>query len=319
MPDVTGLTPPPAPQPGPAPIARTPDLQAVGQGLANVLQTANAGLPTDVSIQLRGQPYFHGFSGADAGAFGKIQSSTEQTGYEVFSQDTTVNTFEKLWHYLGEKFFRPIASTADQGIVENIRKAQKEFFDNHGTELKQMDDSANSAMGKMAELGRFLDGQPTSQGQFSGHLPDNDITGIMKKKTTLGNDLSSQINGALAAATDPDDQAKLKSMKNDLDSWMKDRDNRVKGEWPQASSLQGAIDTMNTEISRQRSSLLKAGDANFALANKQRPYLMTPTGTSAGETNLMTPDVAQYMASLRNSLLQGRTQFTSLLTAWSRR
>src|SRR5215469_17147959 len=124
MPDTNGLTPPPVPQPGPAPIARTPDLQSVGQGLANVLQTANASLPPDVSVQLRGQPNFQGFSGADAGAFGKIQSRIEQTGYEVFGQDTTVDNFKKLLSYLGEKFFHPIASTADQGIVENIRKAQ---------------------------------------------------------------------------------------------------------------------------------------------------------------------------------------------------
>ena len=315
MPDIDGLTPPPVPQPRPAPIPRAPDLQSVSQGIAGVLQTENASLGRDVSLLLRGQPNFHGFSGADPGGLGAIQSRTEQTGFEAFGD----NTLKKIANYLDEKFFHFFASSADQATVDKVRNLQKQFFENHGRDLQAMDDAANSVMAKMGELGRFLNGQPTSRGQFSGHLPDNDITGIMQKKSALGTGLAPQVDDALAAAKDPDDRAKLQGMKDDLQSWLKDRDDRVKKEWPQVSSLQGCVDTMNTEISRQRAGLLKAADDNFALRNKQRPYLVSPTDTSPGESNLMTPALAQYIASMRNSLLQGRTQFNVLLSAWATR
>lgn len=289
MPTDDGLPPPPPPAPKAPSIPRGPDLEPglVNGQLKEIVggeDTAVGRLALAATRQTSGKPAFQPFS-SNPGKDGlRPVTSTLEKAADIDSP-------EAAWaRFMGTAVFNPFTSAADQYQVAKIRDLQEKFYQGHGDTLNYLDRQLNAAKRQMRELSQWLANQ---------HIPDNNIRGLMQKKAAAGNQAMSDIDDALASATDPEDRAKLQAMKNDLENWTQDRDARLKPEWKEETELENRIDKLNREIYYGQSEALQNAGTSGG------PRTDTGGGKVISSTHQQ-PQALEHVGSLRDFLLGER-------------
>lgn len=298
MPDGFALPPPTTPSiltGGPS-IPRGPDLEKdyVKQYVGYGLQNANNNLGSYASAattQTSGTPTFKPFSASSVDGLTPLQSKLDK----AVSGD--IPPEDALARFLGTAITHPFSSGVDEYQTGKIKQLQEKFYADHDYDLKQLSKDLGDAKTAMRNLASWLAKQ---------HIPDNGIRDLMLQKAKTGNQAMSDLDDALASATDPDDRAKLQAMKNDFDSWMKDRDARLKPEWQEETDLENRIDHLNREIYYgQSDGLMKAGMSNG-------PTTDTGGGKVVGSTHQQ-PQSLAHVQSLRDFLLGERLKIVKTM------
>ena len=293
-----GLLPPPLPVPKPPSIPRGPDLEPgfVTDQLSWSVDSENShigSLATAGTTQTSGNPTFKSFTSNPGADVLRPVDSKLENAVDASSPEAA------LARFLGSSVLSPFTSAVDQYQVSKIRDAQQKFYQDHGQTLKNLSQDLSDARRAMKDLASWVSQQ---------HLPDNGIRDIMQQKAATGNQAMSDLNDALASATDPDDRAKLQAMKSDFDKWTADRDARLKPEWKEETDLENRIDKIDQVVAfGQPDTLMSAAMSNG-------PTIETGGGNVISSTHQQ-PQALSYVQGLRDFLLGDRYQMIKTVRA----
>jgi hypothetical protein len=190
----------------------------------------------------------------------------------------------------------PIASITDQYQVAKIRELQKTFLEANNESLLKLGDYLGKAKRAMRELAEQMGANPLNP------MPLRDL---LAKKRRLGDASLRDIDAALEHASDSAEAARLRAMRDDLTSWMAERDARTEAEQGEVGALIGRIQGLETQMMRQRGILEQA-------AASEGPRNLTNDGRVV-ETSHHRPDAAMHAASLQDMLLGSKAGIDSML------
>jgi len=298
-PDSDGLTPPPVPTRRPTTAQRAPDLmpgtvkdsladtldrsQQVNQKWANALKT---------SARQGGEPKFRSFDDRAPDPLKHVESLLD---HAIGSDPSTTGFLKGMGSFLTTAIGHPIASLTDEYQVAKIKEMQDKFLKDHDWVLQALSEDLGQAKVNMRALANRLE-----QTYFDPSALDR----IMKQKSEAGDRVGYAIDDALKASNDPEERKKLQALKDDLDNWKKERDERIGKEKPDVDLLRDRLGKTNEAVFKQARSMMEA-------ANSPGPTTMT--GRNPGEqvshvieSTHTRPDAVLHVASLHSFLLRSR-------------
>ena len=188
----------------------------------------------------------------------------------------------------------PISALTDQYQVSKMRDLQAQFLKKNDFWLRRLSEGLGEAKANMRALANLMDATSFDRGKLDQ---------IMKRKKACGDGVRNQIDDALANAKTPEERAKLKAMKDDMDKWSAERDQRMKAEQPAIDAMNKKTDQFNAQLASQRGPMRAAADSDG-------PH--NETGVDANghpviyATDHIMPGAVQYSAGIRNTLLRAR-------------
>ncbi len=300
MTDNDGLSGGPVLPPRPAPAPRHDDLSidTVRDSLANTASNHSDAVQPwakalATSAKQGGPPSFRTFDPSGPNPLKPVESMFEKA---IGSDPTTGGFLKGMGNYLLTAVGQPVTGFTDEYQVAKIRELQKKFLEDHDYTLRQLSEDLGRAKVNMRLLANMLD--DTSFG--TGKLDQ-----IMKEKKEVGDHERLRIQDALDNTKDPEARKKLQAMKDDMDKWTVDRDQRLKAEQPAVDTLHGKMDKLNDQVLKQRDSMRAAADSSG-------PSNLTGSDGKGGpnrvlESSHVQPDAAMHAATLHNFLLRSRS------------
>jgi hypothetical protein len=198
----------------------------------------------------------------------------------------------------------PIAAITDDYQVGKIKELQAKFLRENGPTLLALDEALRNAKARMRELSELLNTTPVDW-VMPGHL--------LAEKSTVGNLTLSNIERALERTKDPQERARLESLRDEMTQWMAQRDARVEAERPEVDELRERLSELEQTIAELRSVMHQA-------ATSAGPR--TDTGGQPGgpfavvNTSHHRPDAVAHVVSLHDLLLGARAKLTQAITPW---
>jgi hypothetical protein len=302
-----GLTPPPAPQPRPVTPQRAPDLASgtVKDSLTDILersQQANQkwGNALKTSARQTGDPRFRPFTDSAPDPLKHVESLLD---HAVGSDPSMAGFLKGMGSFFMTAIGHPIASATDEYQVAKIKALQDKFLQDHDYVLQALSEDLGHAKVNMRQLGNLLE---------QTHFDPSKLAQIMKQKSEAGDRTGYAIDDALKSSTDPQERKKLQALKDDLEKWKKERDDRIGKEKPDVDLLRDRLGKTNDLVWKQSQSMMDA-------ANSPGPTTMT--GRNPGEqvshvieSTHTRPDAVLHVASLHNFLLRSRSLLTDGIT-----
>jgi hypothetical protein len=176
----------------------------------------------------------------------KVPSFLEQSIGDA--DPTTLGLLRALGGSLLHGSGSPVQALTDEfWSAPAVREAQKHFMDENEATLRAMSD----AMGRAKRALRELSG-------IKPQLHAREMRDLLDRKSQAGNDTLRRIDSALGSESDPDARAQLQASRDDLSTWMSERDARVGQEREEVSQLANRIDAVESRAYKQRGILEQA-------------------------------------------------------------
>lgn len=286
-----------------------PDLApgTVHDAIFDTLSKANAATvkwakPIATSAQQPTGPSFRPFTDSEPNPMQRVESMAE---HAVGSDPSLLGLVGGLGNFLlttmplvGD----PVTAITDQYQVDKIRDLQAKFLKDHGDTLLELDEDLSITKLHMRELGDLLD---------KTYFDPSKLDRIMKEKQRAGDHERAQIDDALKRTTDPEERKKLEAMKDDLDKWRGDRDQRLSREKPDVDLLKLQLEGYSDGISDQKYAIINAGNSASPSTSTGRRTPDSPNRVI--DSSHTRPDAVMHVASLHNLLLQARGGLTGAL------
>lgn len=258
------------------------------------LRTAPWGDAVEMRAQVGGDPTFVPFRGTGADAFGDVQSELERI---MFGDTVDTGILRALGGGMFATLTSPISTVTDHYQVARIRELQQEFFKNNADVLVELSDKMGTAKRLMRELAEMMG---------SARLEARKLADLMERKRRVGNATLEKIDESLARRTDPAERARLQGLKDEMTSWMTQRDARIAAEQAEVQDLNGRLNGLDAEMYRQLGRMEKA-------AHSESPRTDTSGRGTAdfkviGTTHTQ-PDAIVHAASLKDLLLNSKVGF----------
>jgi hypothetical protein len=315
MPEYEGLPLPPPPPPRPAPIQKAQDLApgTVRNAVANMFQSSvkNAdaaggnykdvlgGLPSKSAT-----PQFSAFDsrGADplhpvSTAFEEIVGHDPSTAGLIRAALSGTTAMGRPVAVISDFLSKNLPSWAPGAHLAELDRLQKQFIPAHAGDLSTLSQSLARAKGAMNALSR----------QMAAFQPSSfDVDQILKQKAKLGDRLLFDLEDAIRDSTDPQERERLQGLKNQMDSWIQERDTRVAKERPDVQDLHNKIEAVSNVLRDQ-------SDAMADAATSASPGNLSAPNGAIQETTHTAPDAVKHVASLQKFMVQARLQLNSAL------
>lgn len=305
MADDEGLTPPPMPERKPA-AAPPPDLipGTVKQSLdltidASSEATKKWSKALDTAARVGGEPEFVPFKERGADVLKPVESMFEEA---VGGDPSLAGMFKGVGKGILTGIGSPITAITDEYQARKIRVLQEEFMKKHDGTLRALNNHLSNAKREMRLLGNFLE---------KARLDPSKLDRIMNQKKEAGDRLHRQILDSLENAKSPEERQKLEAIKQDLEKWQGERDQRLKKEQPDVDLLKDRVTKMNEQIAKQ-------ADAMYTAGASEGPSTMVSADTPGKpsrvlETTHTRPDAVLHVTSLNQFLLNSRLHWDKAL------
>ena len=190
----------------------------------------------------------------------------------------------------------PVAAIADQYQVNKIRELQKAFFEANNESLLKMGEKLSVAKLAMRRLSELMSETP---------FRARPLTDLLERKRRLGNSTLEDLNNAIAQSSDPSERARLEAMRDDLTSWMEERDVRTAAEYGEVGDLAGRLHGLDAQMARQTGLLERAAWA-------EGPSNQT-SGGKVVDTSHHSPNAVTHVASLHDMLMGSKAALDKML------
>jgi hypothetical protein len=186
---------------------------------------------------------------------------------------------------------QPVRTVTHDYQAAKMDRLQDEFLAANKSTIADLNDSMGTIENRTLRLTYLADDAAKTAGKSV--LANQ----LVEKKATLGNELADQIDDALNGAS-PEDAEKLNALKNDLNSWMKDRDTRVEPERKETKELAQRSEALKKNLYLQRDALDQVSATSHDIRNGAHTR----------------PQTVAYAAAVRNLLVAGRSGIAQTLT-----
>ena len=204
------------------------------------------------------------------------------------------------------KFIFPGISGIPQNYyATKISQWQQDFLANYGDYLDTMSDELSRLEDSIDDQRQILQQPPK---------PHDNLNALLDQKRNLGNDLLQEIGQKLQASDDPDEQDQLRSLYQDVQGWMRQRDAAVDGEAPQVYDMQRKFSATADAASTLDGQLAQTQNAVHQ-AIYGAPSMSGPRDISsvARQLNNLRPDVLSTIAKTTDFLLGTRSTLDSAI------
>lgn len=186
---------------------------------------------------------------------------------------------------------QPVRTITHDYQAAKMDRLREEFLAKNGPTMTEL----NQAMGTFENRSLRM----TYLNDEAAKIAGNSVLAkqLLEKKAALGDELASQIDAAMENAS-PEDREKLRGLKNDLDSWMKDRDARVEAEKPEIDELLRRTEALQKAFYNQHDALAQASETAHYVRDGAHTH----------------PQSLAFAAALRNLLVASRVSISEALS-----
>ncbi|HEV2369418.1 MAG TPA: hypothetical protein VGR90_06050 [Acidimicrobiales bacterium] len=292
----------PLPQP-PPPLAPTPSKLPDPTAWSQYIASDHSGLGKYAN-QVGGSHTTTPPSGPSLGSVPGFQPvlTTYQQADQMFATGQPAQVAGAVLRFI----FPGISGIPQNYYATKITQWQQDFLSNYGDYMDLMSDELRRLEDSIDDQRQILQQPPK---------PHDNLDQLLDQKRNLGNDLLNEIGQKLQASDDPDEQAQLRSLYQDVQGWMRQRDAAVDGEAPQVYDMQRKFAATGDAASQLDDQLAKTGNAVHQ-AIYGPPSMSGPrdVSTVARQLNNLRPDVLATIAQTKDFLLGTRSTLDSAIS-----
>ena len=215
------------------------------------------------------------------------------------SKTDTGDMLKSVGSGMAYMFAHPWTAHADAQMINRVKAAQEDFLGNYSGTLTFMSE-------EMADVTKTLAALSAAMRSALTNLHRGRIDQIMNEKAACGNGAMNDLLDALDSTKDPQQRAELEKLKDELATWMNQRDSRLAKEKPTVDALAQRIEALADELAKEQQVI---DDAKMS-----RGPSNTTSGNRIVDSTHIRPEAVDYARSLRNLLAGSRSAIDRALS-----